>query len=75
LSFFISVSCQIPCILKQEVRAERQEARLHNKAVRAAMHGNVGRAISLEMQSNAAHHRYVRLLFKQYYVMPNILDK
>lgn len=34
---------------QQEARLERQEERLHNKAVRAAVHGNVGRAIHLEV--------------------------
>ena len=36
-------------LLQQEARLERQENRLHNKAVRAALHGNFGRAINLEV--------------------------
>lgn len=35
--------------LQQEMRAERQEARLHSKAVNAALHGNIGKAIVLEV--------------------------
>lgn len=36
-------------VLQEERRAERQEDRLHNKAVRAALHGNIGRAVVLEV--------------------------
>ena len=37
-------------VSQQEARLERQEQRLHNKAVRAAVHGNIGKAITLEVQ-------------------------
>ena len=36
-------------LLQQERTAERQEDRLHGKAVRAAAHGNIGRAVVLEV--------------------------
>ena len=36
--------------VQQEARAERQETRLHGKAVRAAAHGNIGRAVALEVR-------------------------
>jgi len=35
--------------LQQEARLERQEDRLHRKAVRAALHGNIGKAIVMEV--------------------------
>ena len=35
--------------LQQEAKFERQEDRLHNKAARAALHGNIGRAVQLEV--------------------------
>lgn len=35
--------------VQQEARLERQEDRLHNKAVNAALHGNFGKAIQLEV--------------------------
>jgi len=47
-------------VLQEEVRAERQEARLHNRAVNAALHGNFGKALNLEARSNAAHHRLIQ---------------
>lgn len=39
----------VDIVLQEERRAERQEDRLHNKAVRAALHGNIGRAVVLEV--------------------------
>ena len=36
-------------ILQQEAKFERQENRLHNQAARAALHGNIGRAVQLEV--------------------------
>lgn len=36
-------------ILQQEHKLENQEARLHAKAVNAALHGNIGRAMHLEV--------------------------
>ena len=41
------------------MRAERREERLHDRAVNAAVHGNIGKAIALESKANAAHHRRV----------------
>ena len=35
--------------LQQEARLERQEERLHAKAVNAALHGNIGKAVALEV--------------------------
>lgn len=46
---------------QQEVRAERREDRLHDRAVNAALHGNLGKAIHLESKANASHHRLVTL--------------
>lgn len=34
---------------QQEHRAERQEAKFHAKAVNAALHGNIGRAVHMEV--------------------------
>ena len=45
---------------QQEARLERQEQRLHNKAVRAAVHGNIGRAVHLEVSISAeARHSHM----------------
>ena len=35
--------------MQQEARLERQEDRLHAKAVNAALHGNIGKAVALEV--------------------------
>lgn len=35
--------------LQQEARLEHQEERLHQKAVNAALHGNFGKAVALEV--------------------------
>ena len=34
---------------QEEQRLERQEDRLHHKAVNAALHGNIGKAVALEV--------------------------
>ena len=39
----------LPVCLQQEARLERQEDRLHQKAVNAALHGNLGKAVALEV--------------------------
>lgn len=36
---------------QHEARLERQEDRLHMKAARAALHGNIGRAVVLEVSN------------------------
>lgn len=39
-------------VLQKEDRLEKQEARLQHKAVNAALHGNIGRAIHLEVSQS-----------------------
>lgn len=34
---------------QQEAQLDRKEQQMHNKATRAALHGNIGRAINLEV--------------------------
>ena len=36
---------------QQEARLERKEERMHNRAVNAALHGNIGKAVHLEVCS------------------------
>ena len=36
---------------QHEARLERQEDRLHMKAARVALHGNIGRAVVLEVSN------------------------
>ena len=38
------------CFAQEEDRLERQEDRLHQKAVNAALHGNFGKAVVLEVK-------------------------
>lgn len=38
-----------------EARAQRKEAKLVNKAAKAAMHGNVAKATKLQMRANEMH--------------------
>ena len=38
---------------QEEQRLERQEDRLHHKAVNAALHGNIGKAVALEVSVEA----------------------
>ncbi len=40
--------------LQQEARLERQEQRLHGRAVNAALHGNIGKAVALEVSESTA---------------------
>ena len=42
--------CEITC-LQHEAKAERQEERLHARAVNAALHGHIGQAIRLEVRA------------------------
>ena len=55
LYFFNSLSCLLKIIindassLQQEARLERQEERLDAKAVNTALHGNIGKAVTLEV--------------------------
>ena len=44
------VCCEITC-LQHEAKAERQEERLHARAVNAALHGHIGQAIRLEVRA------------------------
>lgn len=41
--------CAHYLFIQEEHRLERQEERLHQKAVHAALHGNIGKAVALEV--------------------------
>ena len=41
--------------MQQEAQLEHQEERLHQKAVNAALHGNFGKAIALEVGYSTRH--------------------
>ena len=46
---------------QHEARLERQEDRLHMKAARAALHGNIGRAVVLEVSNCPVYTEEVKL--------------
>ena len=46
-------------IFQQEQRLERKEERLHHRAINAALHGDIGKAVRLEHKSNQMHNRLV----------------
>ncbi len=65
-------------VVQQEARLEHQEQRLHDKAVNAALHGNIGKAISLEVSTfNVTAHtnsRHRRLKPRASITKLNMLD-
>lgn len=51
--YLSSCSCGLYFSIQQEAQLERKEQQMHNKATRAALHGNIGRAIHLEVTSTS----------------------
>ena len=47
--------------LQHEARLERQEDRLHMKAAHAALHGNIGKALVLEVSNHPVCTEVVQL--------------